>query len=587
MDKKLKCIYDPLKELIEYFEKIGSSDITKSTLNKHFQPTDKILINHIVEGNKSDIEKDLIKALRIYSPLEIINEILLEGMKIVGELFSSGKMQLPFVLQSAECMKYCVEYLEQFLDKSSKSVCKGVIILATVKGDVHDIGKNLVDIILSNNGYKVVNLGIKCPLEKMIDAYFEHNADAIGMSGLLVKSTFVMKENLEILNKRNLNIPVILGGAALTRKFVETELRTLYNGLVFYAKDAFDGLKYMSKIPDIRKEDISNRTKEFIYVKNIIIEKEISDDNKISISKEKIIRNRVNTECNIPTPPFWGCRIVEQFPVEKIFDYINEKILFAGRWKINKTKDISEKEYNNLINTVAKPKLRELKSQVIGKNLFTPKAIYGYYPCNSEKEDLIIYKPKSIKDDKLFSEWEIKKRNIKELKQSDFVEWKSIKFPRQKSGSFLCISDYFKPIESELIDLIPIQIVTLGHKATEYSNELYKQNKYQEYLFFHGLAIEYTEALADYLNEQIRKELNLFKDEGKEYQGAEKKFHQGIRFSFGYPACPDLENTQIIFDILMPERIGITLTEEFQMVPEQSTNAIIIHRKDAKYFSAG
>lgn len=581
MGKKLKCVYDPLAELIRYFESNERvSALGRESEKKDNIPIDKILINHIVEGNKSNLEKNLTNALKIYSPLEIINDILLKGMKIVGELFGAGKMQLPFVLQSAECMKYAVEFLEQFIDKSKESICKGILVLATVKGDVHDIGKNLVDIILTNNGYKVINLGIKCPLEKMIEAYVEYKADAIGMSGLLVKSTLVMKENLEILNKRNLNVPVILGGAALTRRFVEKELQNLYNGMVFYANDAFDGLRYMSKIKELQDDN------------KIIKDKEIIDDNyntlseekiTLNLQKEEIISQRVNAEHKIPTPPFWGCKIIENISTVKIFDYLDERVLFAGRWNFYKSKGLSEEEYKEIIEKTAKPKLEELKSLVINESVFEPKVIYGYYPCQSKGNDLIIFKPKFLNENELYSIWKIDNKQIQN-RVLELEEWKSFKFTRQKNGSYLCLSDYFKPRDSGIFDVLPMQIVTIGDKASKYSKKLYQQNKYKEYLFFHGLAVEFTEALAEYIHKIICNELKIDLNEISDGIGI-KSSYQGKRYSFGYPSCPELENMKILFEILKPERIGIELTEQFQMIPEESTNAIILHRKDAKYFS--
>lgn len=587
MDKKLKCIYDPLEELIKYFEgKEKTKALKEEKPPGRLLPIDKILINHIVEGNKTNLEKNLSNALKIYSPFEIINEILLRGMKIVGELFSSGRMQLPFVLQSAECMKYAVEFLEQFIDKSKDSICKGVLVLATVKGDVHDIGKNLVDIILTNNGYKVINLGIKCPLEKMIDAYMEHNADAIGMSGLLVKSTLVMKENLEILNKRKLNIPVILGGAALTRKFVETELQNIYNGIVLYANDAFDGLRYMSELQRLKQDLHSDKNKNLVYKQEINSNKKNSFGEKkiINVNKEEIIQQRLKIRYNIPTPPFLGCKIVNNIPVEKIFNFINRKVLFAGRWNLFKRSDMSEEKYKEIIEKIAKPKFEELKGLIVKEKLFEPKVIYGYYPCQSDGEDLIIYKPKKITKDELYSIWIIEKK-LSEITPSEMEEWKRIKFTRQKSGSYLCITDYIKPKYTGIMDVLPLMILTVGKNASDYSNKLYSENKYKEYLYFHGLSVEYTEALAEYIHKEIRKELQIEHLDNSIITESFPTHYQGKRYSFGYPACPELENTKILFEILKPERIGIELTDQLQMIPELSINSIILHRKDAKYFS--
>ena len=484
-------------------------------------------------------------------------------MKVVGELFGAGEMQLPFVLQSAECMKNAVAYLEQFMDKIDSSSSKGTIVLATVKGDVHDIGKNLVDIILTNNGYKVFNLGIKCPLEGMLNAYEENNADVIGMSGFLVKSTAIMKENLETMNERGLEVPVILGGAALNKRFVEGELRQMFKGDVYYANDAFDGLKYMETIMEHKKKGIRPKLK--IYSDNReqkINQNEKSSESTNTLSDEaiKIIKERTSLNTSVPVPPFRGSKVIEEIDLEEVYKYINEVALFRGNWNVYKDRSKPDEAYDELIENEIRPKFEELKKFAKENNLLKPKVIYGYFPCNSDGNKLIIYKP--------------------ETKE----EWVSIDFPRQQGKKYLCISDFFKPKESGIMDVIGLQIVTVGEKATEYAQKLFNDDRYQDYLYFHGFAVETAEALAEYWHKKMREELGIAGKDSTDIKKLFQQGYQGSRYSFGYPACPNLEDNKFIFELLKPERIGITLTEEWQMVPEQTTNAIVIHRDDAKYF---
>jgi 5-methyltetrahydrofolate--homocysteine methyltransferase len=570
-----------------------------------------VLKNRIIDGDKIGIDTDLTNALKKYSALEIINDILLDGMKVVGDLFGSGQMQLPFVLQSAECMKSAVNFLEPFMEKIEGESSKGVIILATVKGDVHDIGKNLVDIILTNNGYRVVNLGIKCPIETMLSAFEENNADAIGMSGLLVKSTAIMKENLEVMNERGLEIPVILGGAALTKRFVEGDLRNLYNGIVYYANDAFAGLKYIQEIMQYKKtgekpkleiyiDPRSFRNNESLSVPEITeensktgasmdtsihlqgIQKDEADFNKeIGYDKSNRIfkiKSNIKTDNIIPKAPFYGSRVVENISLDKIFEYINEIALFRGSWNVYKGKK-TEEEYSKLIKEEIIPKFNELKLKIKREKLLIPKLIYGYFPANSDGDDLIIYKQKNDDEANLNGEW-----SKTDFESDELVEWQRFSFPRQKAQRHLCISDFFRDKDSGEIDVAAFQIVTVGKRATEYAQELYKQNKYQDYLYFHGLSVETAEALAEYWHKVIRLELEFADKDEKEIKRIFQQGYQGSRYSFGYPACPNLEDNKQLFQILKPERINVELTEEWQMVPEQTTNAIIVHHPEAKYF---
>jgi 5-methyltetrahydrofolate--homocysteine methyltransferase len=449
------------------------------------------------------------------------------------------------------------------------------MVLATVKGDVHDIGKNLVDIILTNNGYDVINLGIKCPLENIIISYKENNADAIGMSGLLVKSTAIMKENLETLNEQGLEVPIILGGAALNKRFVEGELRALYRGDVYYANDAFDGLKYMEQIMSHKRSGTRPILK--IYSDSRTKEDATVTDNS---DKDKFISQRIKNNTEIPSPPFWGSRIVEDIPLDSIYNYINQIALFRGSWNVYMDRTKPEEEYNKLIENVIIPKFNELKLQAKAEKLLTPKVIYGYFPCHSRGNDLIIYKPKYISDKDLYEIWG---RNIS-YKKDELIEWKRFTFPRQSRGKYLCISDFFKPVSEDEFDVVAFQIVTVGNRATEYAQALYNENRYQDYLYFHGFSVESAEALAEYWHKIVRKELGIDKNDSEDIKKLFQQGYQGSRYSFGYPACPNLEDNVILFDILHPERIGISLSDEFQMSPEQSTNALIVHHKDAKYF---
>lgn len=575
-----KLIYDPLSELIAYFQTSVSN--TQSENNQENLSIEDKLKNRIINGKKIDIEKDLDEALQKYEPFQIINDILLDGMKVVGELFGSGQMQLPFVLQSAETMKKAVSYLEKFMPKENQQV-KGTLILATVKGDVHDIGKNLVDIILSNNGYKVVNLGIKVPVEEMIAAYKQHNADAIGMSGLLVKSTLIMKENLEIMKEQGLRVPVVLGGAALTRRFVEQDLRQIYGNYVHYAQDAIDGLHFMNKLVNgelsfdtPQEEDISEETQN----SSQDLDELTGMEAKFALNTNNLsnIKSNVKILENVPIPPFWGVKIVDDLDLNEIFKYINTTALFRAQWQFKK-KGKTDEEYNKLVEETVNPIFENLKKKIIAEKLLEPKVIYGYFPCNSEGNDLILYKPKDINDTNLYNIWFDKPLNI-----DDLVEYVRFTFPRQQAKKNLCIADYFLPKSSNKIDVIAIQIVTMSSIASEHSKMLFETNQYQDYLFYHGFSVEATEALAEYWHKIIREELNIHHLDSDNIYKLFQQGYQGSRYSLGYPACPDLKDEEKIFDILKPERIGLHLTEGYQIVPEQSTSAFVVHHPEAKYF---
>ncbi len=773
-----KCIYDPLVELMSHYEgKKGTREkVDTSTLS-----VDERLKQRIIDGDQIGLDTDLEEALKTHDPLTIINTFLLDGMKVVGELFGSGQMQLPFVLQSAETMKTAVRHLEPYMERTEQTA-RGTMVLATVKGDVHDIGKNLVDIILTNNGYRVINLGIKVPVETMLEAAEKNNASAIGMSGLLVKSTLIMKENLQLMQGRGINIPVVLGGAALTRRYVEHDLREIYGSNVAYAGDAFDGLRYMERLaggfdlavgaaepptggepeepasieeraaadgyanarrpatdrgavrfrPAIEEEaeelaelmavdtdalrekldtvivaelherpvgggeivDINGDGTVFeltnivmlpeqwkagvgldlvramrrtaraekqnaaVYVTCDPADKELArfyrtlgfdavsaDDPRADVAREKIefceevygmaptvfiskpasqlaepsgsaltvamhlldeqsreadfpvsveefesernvrrlrVTSDVDRNADLPVPPFYGSRVVENVRLEKVFEYINEVALIRGQWQVKKGKRSAE-EYQNELENVIRPKLEELKLRAKRESLLEPKVIYGYFPCRSDYNTLIVYRPKGLDEKELTGEWP---RPAGDGWSADELEeWVRFDLPRQAHGRHLCIADFFRTIEGEEFDTVAFQIVTMGRRATEYSNELFRANNYADYLFFHGLSVESAEALAEYWHRSIRIELGIAGDDASDIRRLFSQGYRGSRYSFGYPACPDLEEQTKVFTLLRPERIGVELTEEFMLEPEQSTSAVVVHHPAAKYFN--
>ena len=580
IQKTLKVTYDPLTELMAYYAKHKGEKKEKAV---RAGTVEERLKTRIIDGDKVGLQADLDEGLKKYSALDIINTILLDGMKVVGELFGSGQMQLPFVLQSAEVMKSAVAYLEQFMDKAD-STSKGVMVIATVKGDVHDIGKNLVDIILTNNGYKVINLGIKCAIDTMLHAADEHKAHAIGMSGLLVKSTLIMKENLEVMNERSITIPVVLGGAALTRRYVEQDMRNVYKGKVFYANDAFDGLHFMGKVATGKLDYPAT-----VEVKEDEDEKLTGTEAKIALAQKEDgryretgewrpetgegrpedgdrgresggkFRSKVRTDVEIPTPPFWGTK-VEDVPLDEVFRYVNDIALIRGQWQVRKGK-MKDDEYRKMLEEKVYPDYSNLKSQISNQKLLQPKVVYGYFPCQSEGDDLIIYR-----DDMR-------------------TEWLRFTFPRQTNDRHLCLSDYFASVDSGRMDVVAFQLVTMGKVASVHSASLYAANNYKDYLYFHGLSVESAEALAELGHKRIREELGIAGKDAKEIKRLFSQGYQGSRYSFGYPACPNLEDQTKLFALLDGERIGVILTDEYSLDPEQSTNAIVVHHPEARYFN--
>lgn len=568
------CTYDPLTKFTTLFEGVKAKSAKKASKG---ETVEERLKNHIIDGEKIGLEDELKTALQSYPALDIINNILLEGMKVVGDLFGSGQMQLPFVLQSAEAMKAAVRFLEPHMEKKGGATAKGTMVLATVKGDVHDIGKNLVDIILTNNGYKVINLGIKQTIDNILKAQEEHRADAVGMSGLLVKSTLIMKENLELMNERGIKVPVVLGGAALTRRYVDEDLKSIYLGSLFYAKDAFAGLHTMDSLMSGEvKQDAETRghgdaekaeTEEDV-------EDLVGEEAKLGIRKSTkprgavlvtadtthTVRSNVRTDGAIPKAPFYGSRVVEDIPLSEVFSFVNETALFKGQWQFKQGRTPPE-QYQALVRDKVRPIYEELQERSRREELLTPRVVYGYFPCQSSGNDLIIYQD----DEK--------------------TERMRFTFPRQPGGKNLCLADFFVSNESGRMDVVAFHLVTVGRRASEYSQELFKSDNYAEYLYFHGLSVESAEALAELWHKRIRQELGIADQDATEVTKLFRQFYQGSRFSFGYPACPNLEDQAKLFELLDPARIGVELSEEFQLEPEQSTSAIIVHHPEAKYFS--
>jgi 5-methyltetrahydrofolate--homocysteine methyltransferase len=552
------CTYDPLTEFLQLFEGV---ELTTSRLSRAAElaalPLQERLQRRIIDGEKVGLNEDLDEAMaQSIAPLAIINDHLLEGMKVVGELFGKGEMQLPFVLQSAEVMKSAVAYLEPHMEKSDDGG-RGTMLLATVKGDVHDIGKNLVDIILSNNGYQVVNIGIKQTVNQIIDAALEHNVDAIGMSGLLVKSTVVMKENLEELTSRGLDQrwPVVLGGAALTRAYVEQDLASIFPGEVRYARDAFEGLRLMDAIMAVKK-GVPGAALPALRERRV---KAVAKDNELTTADTT--RSDVSTDIEIPKAPFFGSRIIKGLPIADYLGMLDERALFVGQWGLKGARG----EYEKMVEEEGRPRLRALLNEVASKGWLEAAVVYGYFPCVSEGNDLII----------LHHEGPLAG-----------TERMRFTFPRQRRDRRLCISDFFASRESGKTDVVAFHVVTMGNAISKAANELFASNSYREYLELHGLSVQLTEALAEHWHARVREEFAVRDLDSPDLQGILDQGYRGSRYSFGYPACPDIEQQTLLCELLEPERIGVELSEEFQLHPEQSTSAIIVHHPEAKYFNA-
>ncbi|MFJ4097393.1 methionine synthase [Kitasatospora sp. NPDC089913] len=550
--------YDPLQKLLQLFEGVSSSSVRASKAEELAAlPLEERLQRRIIDGERNGLEADLDEALTERPALEIVNSTLLAGMKVVGELFGSGQMQLPFVLQSAEVMKTAVAHLEPHMEKSDDEG-KGTIVLATVKGDVHDIGKNLVDIILSNNGYTVVNLGIKQPVSAILDAAQEHRADVIGMSGLLVKSTVIMKENLEELNQRKLaaDYPVILGGAALTRAYVEQDLHEIYEGEVRYARDAFEGLRLMDALIAVKRGVPGATLPELKQRRHARVE--VEEPEEVNLGQ---IRSDVAVDNRVPEPPFWGDRIVKGVPFADYSSWLDEDALFKGQWGLKAARNGDGPSYEELVETEGRPRLRMWLDRLQTEGWLEAAVVYGFYPANSKGDDLIVF-------------------------HEDGSERTRFTFPRQRRGRRLCLADFFRPEESGVRDVLGLQVVTMGNRISEAANELFADNSYRDYLELHGLSVQLAEALAEFWHARVRYELGFGDEDPQDVKDMFALKYRGARFSLGYGACPELEDRAKIAELLKPERIGVVLSEEFQLHPEQSTDAIVIHHPEAKYFNA-
>ncbi|MFG2266221.1 methionine synthase [Streptomyces sp. NPDC048720] len=551
--------YDPLQKLMQLFEGATAKSLKAGKAEELAAlPLEERLKRRIIDGERNGLEADLDEALQDRPALDIVNDTLLDGMKVVGELFGSGQMQLPFVLQSAEVMKTAVAHLEPHMEKSDAEG-KGTIVLATVRGDVHDIGKNLVDIILSNNGYNVVNLGIKQPVSAILDAAEEHRADVIGMSGLLVKSTVIMKENLEELNQRGLGtrFPVILGGAALTRAYVEQDLHEIYDGEVRYARDAFEGLRLMDALIGVKRGVPGAKLPE-------LRQRRVRATAAVEVEErpeEGHVRSDVATDNPVPAPPFWDTRVIKGIQLKEYASWLDEGALFKGQWGLKQARAGDGPTYEELVETEGRPRLRGLLDRLQTDNLLEAAVVYGYFPCVSKDDDLIILDERGN-------------------------ERTRFTFPRQRRGRRLCLADFFRPEESGETDVVGFQVVTVGSRIGEQTARLFEANAYRDYLELHGLSVQLAEALAEYWHARVRAELGFGGEDPAAMEDMFALKYRGARFSLGYGACPDLEDRAKIAELLRPERIGVQLSEEFQLHPEQSTDAIVIHHPEAKYFNA-
>jgi 5-methyltetrahydrofolate--homocysteine methyltransferase len=578
--------YDPLNRFMELFEGVTASSARAGRAEELAGlPLFERLERRIIDGERQGLEADLDEALESRPALEIINDTLLSGMKTVGELFGSGQMQLPFVLASAEVMKTAVAYLEPHMEKTD-SDGKGTIVLATVKGDVHDIGKNLVDIILTNNGYNVVNLGIKQPIATILSAAEEHRAHAVGMSGLLVKSTVIMKENLQEMNSRGVakKLPVLLGGAALTRSYVENDLSDVYEGRVTYARDAFEGLRVMDatmarlrgELPEVDPEEEAKqaeRKARHERSQRVAAKRKAAEAEVAGPQPE---RSDVTVDNPLPTPPFWGTRVVKGISLAEYSGMVDERALFLGQWGLRGTKSGSGPSYEELVETEGRPRLRYWLERLSTEGVLAHAAVvYGYFPAVSEKDALLVL----------------------DEPRPDAAERFRLEFPRQRRDRHLCLADFWRPrslaVERGEVDVLPLHLVTMGQPIADYANELFAKDAYRDYLEVHGLGVQLTEALAEYWHRRIREELTfpaggaVAAEDPADVEEFFKLGYRGARYSLGYGACPNLEDRTKIVELLQPGRIGVELSEELQLHPEQSTDAMVAHHPEAKYFNAG
>jgi 5-methyltetrahydrofolate--homocysteine methyltransferase len=583
--------YDPLNRFMELFEGVSASS-ARATRAEELAglPLFERLERRIVDGEREGLEADLGEGMKERPALEIINDTLLSGMKTVGELFGSGQMQLPFVLASAEVMKTAVAFLEPFMEKAEDDTGKGTIVLATVKGDVHDIGKNLVDIILTNNGYTVVNLGIKQPISTILSAVEEHNADAVGMSGLLVKSTVVMKENLQEMNARGVatKVPVLLGGAALTRSYVENDLAEVYEGRVSYARDAFEGLREMDATMARRRGEVPETTPEEEAAK---AERKTRHERSLRVAAKRKAaeaavagpvpeRSDVTVDNPLPTPPFWGTRVIKGIALAEYSGMVDERALFLGQWGLRGSRKGDGPTYEELVETEGRPRLRYWLDRMSTEGVLAGASlVYGYFPAVSERDELIVLR-----------------HDIDGGPRPDAPERFRFAFPRQRRDRHLCLADFWRPrtlaIERGEVDVLPMHLVTMGQPIADYAAELFAKDAYRDYLEVHGLGVQLTEALAEYWHRRVREELTFPSGDAVAAEDPEnieeffKLGFRGARYSLGYGACPNLEDRTKIVEMLEPGRIGVELSEELQLHPEQSTDAMVAHHPEAKYFNA-
>ncbi|MGB1775574.1 MAG: methionine synthase [Synechococcus sp.] len=576
------CVYDPLTELTTLFEGVSTKEARASGPSLADLPIEERLKQHIIDGERIGLEPALDQALQSYPPLQIINTFLLDGMKVVGELFGSGQMQLPFVLQSAETMKSAVAHLEPHMEKTEgESSSKGKFLIATVKGDVHDIGKNLVDIILTNNGYEVINLGIKQSCEAIVEAQRDHQADCIAMSGLLVKSTAFMKDNLSAFNDAGIDVPVILGGAALTPRFVQKDCREVYNGKVIYGRDAFADLRFMDALMEAKGTDSWTNTAGFLNgaPEGIGLDddgaasSEASNESAGVSEAEPPLDAVVSSERSdavpaepAPEPPFLGsCLITESdVALEEIFAYLDRNALFAGQWQIRKTKQQSRDDYEAMLQEKAEPVLLEWMDRCVSESLLTPRAVYGYYPVGRDGNALRVFDP----------------AGTTELGRFDL--------PRQRSGNRYCIADFYNDLSEAdgPTDVLPMQAVTMGDKASEVAQTLFKADQYSDYLYFHGLAVQMAEAMAEWVHARIRRDLGFADPTAMPLRDVLAQRYRGSRYSFGYPACPNVADSRQQLAWLEADRIGLSMDASDQLSPEQSTTALVAIHSKARYFSA-
>jgi 5-methyltetrahydrofolate--homocysteine methyltransferase len=553
--------YDPLQRILEIFADRKAAD---ATVKKRAETVEGRLKDRIVDGDRKGLTDDLDEALKRLPPMDIINNVLLDGMKVVGDLFGAGKMQLPFVLQSAETMKAAVAYLEPFMDRVEGQE-KGTIVLATVKGDVHDIGKNLVDIILTNNGYRVVNLGIKVPLPDMLAAARDHRAHAIGMSGLLVKSTVVMRDNLEEMSRQGLEIPVLLGGAALTRSYVEDDcVRSYACGRVAYARDAFDGLHLMDKVTGNAFDDYlaavqAKRAGKARNTSRTLGQADARAWRPVDVKAVQARRRRITRGVEIPRPPFWGARVIEAAP-KAVVPFINERSLYQFQWGFRK-QGRSLEDFLGWAKQELRPVMRRMLGLCEAEGVLAPRAAYGYWKAAGQGNDLIVFD------------------------QDGTTELARFSLPRQPKEDGECIADFFRDVDDIERDVIGLQVVTVGQKASEVARAWFEDNRYQDYLYLHGLSVEMAEAMAEYVHKRIRAELGFAGEDDRDMEKMLAQGYRGSRYSFGYPACPKLEDQTVLLALLGAERIGVSLSDEYQLHPEQSTSAIVVVNPMAKYFS--